>query len=155
MKEIVLNISNRRIINLQDFKQLLNELKDGKHHITIKDMRKRSLPQNAYYWGVVVPMVKKGLYEAGYDEVQSNDDAHEVIKHIHLRKRIVSKQTGDVIDIAGSTAKLSIPEFNNFIEDVCRWSAEFLGVVIPSPNQELVMFEQTIEKYNNNVVHTD
>lgn len=146
MKEFILNISNRRIVNLQDFKQLLNSLKDGKHHIAVKDMRKRSLPQNAYYWGVVVPMVKQGLYEAGYDEVQSNDDAHEVIKHIHLKKRIVSKQTGDTIDIAGSTAKLSIPEFNNFIEDVCRWSAEFLGVVIPSPNQELVMFEQRIEQ---------
>lgn len=154
MKEFVLKISNRRIVNLQEFKSLLNELKDGKHHIAIKDMRKRSLPQNAYYWGVIVPMVRKGLYESGYDEVQSNDDAHEVIKHIHLKKRIVSKQTGDIIDIAGSTAKLSIPEFNNFIEDVCKWSAEFLSVVIPSPNQELVMFDQHIEKTISDV-HTN
>lgn len=151
MKELVLNISNRKIINLQEFKSLVNSLKDGKHLVTFKDMRKRSLPQNAYYWAVVVPMVKRGLYEAGYDEVQSNDDAHEVIKQVHLRKRIVSKQTGDTIDISGSTAKLTMPQFNDFLESVCQWSAEFLGVVIPSPNQELAMLEDYVEHQSNSI----
>lgn len=110
----------------------------------IKDARTRSLPQNAYYWGVIVPLVRQGLYDAGYDEVKTNMDAHEVIKHLHLRKRVVSKQTGDVIDIAGSTAGLSVIEFNTLIEDVCRWSAEFLGVVIPSPNQQMKDFEDYV-----------
>lgn len=146
MKEFVLNISGRKIVNFKEFKQTINELKDGKHHIAIKDLRKRSIHQNAYYWGVMVPIIKSALYDAGYDEVKTNEDAHEVIKHLHLKRRIVSKQTGDVIDISESTTKLSIPEFNEFIERVCRWAAEFLGAYIPSPNEEMVMFSEKINE---------
>ena len=141
MVEVVIHISNRKVVNMKEFQEAFNQLKDGKHLVTVKDMRKRSMPQNAYYWGVIVPMVRKGLYEAGYDEVTTNDDAHEVMKHIHLRKRIVSKQTGDVIDISNSSAKLSIPEFNIYIEAICKWASEYLGIVIPSPNDQLAEFE--------------
>ncbi len=142
MVEVIIHISNRRIVNMQEFKDAFNQLKDGKHLVTVKDMRKRSVPQNSYYWGVVVPMVRKGLYDAGYDEVTTNEDAHEVLKHIHLRKRIVSKQTGDVIDISDSSAKLSIPQFNEYIEAICKWASEFLNVVIPSPNEEIIAFAE-------------
>jgi hypothetical protein len=146
MTELIIDISNRKIINMNELKEFFNKMKDGKHLLTEKDYRKRSLPQNAYYWAVMVPLVRRGLYDAGYDEVRTDDDAHEVIKHVHLRKRIVSKQTGDVIDIAGRTSKLTIPEFNQFIEAVCKWSAEFLNVVIPSPHEQLVEFERWEEK---------
>lgn len=142
MVEVIINISNRKVVNMQEFKAAFNQLKDGKHMVTVKDIRKRSIPQNSYYWGIIVPMVRKGLYDAGYDEVTTNDDAHEVMKHIHLRKRIVSKQTGDVIDISNSSAKLSIPEFNIYIEAICKWASEYLGIVIPSPNDQLAEFEQ-------------
>jgi hypothetical protein len=144
MKEFVLQISGRKIVNMLEFRHFFNELKDGKHLLTIKDLRKRSVSQNAYYWGVMVPIIKKALYDAGYDEVTTNEDAHEVIKHLLLKKRIVSKQTGDVIDISTSTTKLSISEFNEFIERVCRWAAEFLGTYIPSPNEEMVMFTEKL-----------
>ena len=137
---------------MNEFKEVFNQLKDGKHLVIVKDMRKRSIPQNSYYWSVVVPNVRKGLYDAGYDEVKTNNDAHEVIKHIHLRKRIVSKYTGDVIDIAGSSAELSTPSFNDFIESICQWSAEFLGVVIPSPNEYVSKeFENWIEAIEHEV----
>lgn len=142
MRELIVNISKRKIINMPELKEFFNKMKDGKHLLIVKDYRKRSLPQNAYYWGVMVPLIRRGLYDSGYDEVQTDEDAHEVIKHVHLKKRIVSKETGDVIDIAGSTAKLTIPEFNEFIERVCKWSAEWLNTYIPSPNEEMVEFEK-------------
>lgn len=146
MVEVVIHIANKKVINMDEFRKAFNELKDGKHLVTVKDMRKRSVPQNAYYWAVVVPMVRKGLYEAGFDAVRTNDDAHEIIKHIHLKKRMVSKQTGEVIDTARSTTELNPPEYNEFLEQVCRWSAEYLGVVIPSPHQRLAEFEGWIEE---------
>ena len=121
---------------------VLNSLKVGNHYrVIIKDAKSRSLPQNAYYWAVIVPMVRKALYDLGYDEVKDNMDAHEVLKHLHLRKRIVSKQTGDVIDIARSSAELTIPEFNEYIENICRWAAQNIELVIPSPYQQLKDFE--------------
>ena len=146
MKELVITVSNRILVNSKEFLELFKDLKDGKHLVTVKDFRKRSLPQNAYYWGVMVPLVKKGLYDAGYDDVRTNDDAHEIIKHIHLRKRMVSKHTGDVIDIAGSSAELKVSEFNVFIENICKWAAEYLGIVIPSPNEEMAMFCENVNQ---------
>jgi hypothetical protein len=142
MIDLMINIRDRKIVNMQELKAAFNSLKDGKHQVTIKDVRNRSLPQNDYYWSVVVPMCRVGLYDAGYDEVKTNDDAHEVLKHVHLRRRMVSKQTGDVIDIAGSSAKLTVAEFSEYIESICKWSAEFLSVVIPSPNEELRTFAE-------------
>jgi len=125
---------------MDEFKQLFYGLKNGKYHITIKDARKRSIPQNRYYRGVVVPIVRAGLYEAGYDEVKTNEDAHEVLKGLFHKKDIVNKQTGDVITTVLSTTEFSIPEFDNYIERICKWAAEFLGVVIPAPNQVYVEY---------------
>lgn len=151
MIDVELNIRNRKIVNMPEFKAAFRYLKDGKHLVTIKDVRKRSLPQNAYYWGVVAPMVLRGLRDAGFDEVENNEDAHEVIKNLFLKKIVVSKQTGDMIEIVGSSAKLSIPEFDEFIDRICKWASEYLGVVIPSPNQEFAMFCDDINNINHEI----
>lgn len=151
MIELVIHIANKKVINMDEFRKAFSQLKDGKHLVTVKDMQRRSVPQNAYYWAVVVPMVRKGLYDAGFDAVRTNDDAHEVIKHIHLKKRMVSKQTGEVIDTARSTTELNMPDFNDFLEHVCRWSAEYLNVIIPSPNQQLAEFEEWTEEVEHEI----
>ncbi len=140
MFEVIIHISNRRLVNSKDLKEVLNQLKDGRHLVTVKDLRKRSIPQNSYYWGVCVPLVRKGLYDNGFDEVRTNDDAHEVMKHVLLKKEMVSKQTGEAFIIAGSTKELNIPDMNAYIERVCRWAAEYLNVYIPSPNEEFADF---------------
>lgn len=152
MVEVTINISGRKIRNMEDFKNAFRELKDGKYLITIKSIRKRSLQQNAYYWGVVVPLVRKGLFDNGFDEVKKNEDAHEVLKAVFLKKDVVSKQTGEIITTVGrSTTELDVPEMGDFIERVCRWSADYLGVVIPSPNDEFAMFNDYVNKVSNEV----
>lgn len=141
MVELVIHIANKKVVNADEFRKTLSQLKDGKHQVIIKDIRKRSLNQNAYYWGVMIPMIRQGLYDAGFDEVRTNDDAHQIVKHVLLKKQVVSKQTGEVFDIAGSTAELSILEFNDFIERSCKWASEYLGVIIPSPYEQIAEFE--------------
>ena len=145
MQEVLISRTDRGLTNQDQLIAVFNSLKIGHYRVIVKDARTRSLPQNAYYWGVIIPLVRQGLLDAGYDEVRTSIDAHEVLKHLHLRKRFVSKQTGDVIDIAGSSSKLTIHEFNNYIENICRWSAEFLGVVIPSPNQQMAQLGEYID----------
>jgi hypothetical protein len=149
MIESVIEIKGGRIRNGEAFREEFKHLRDGNYKITVKDIRTRSLPQNAYYWGVVVPMVKKGLYDEGFDEVKTNEDAHEVLKMLHIKKQIVSKQTGDIIHYGGSTTELNVPGFNDYIERICRWAAEYLSISIPSPNeqyQEFKDWENEIEK---------
>lgn len=145
MPEVIINISGRKIRNWDEFKDAFKFLKDGKHLVIIKNISKRSLSQNAYYWGVCVPLVKEGLVDAGFEAVKKNDDAHEIMKHVLLKKQMISSSTGEVIDIAGSTAKLTVQEFGVFLEDVCRWAAEYLGVVIPSPFDEFTEFNEYVD----------
>lgn len=134
---------------MDEFRRAFAGIKDGKHLVTAKDMRRRSVAQNSYYWGVVVPMVRAALYESGFDQIRSVEDAHEALKYFHLRNRVVNEQTGEVIEITGSTKDLNVPEFNDYIERICRWAAEYLSIVIPSPNEELAEFENWVNERAN------
>lgn len=140
MKETIIYKSNNEVTNLKVVIGLLNSLPDGRFLLTTKNINKRSLPQNQYYWGCVVPMVKDGLVNIGYSEVKTNEDAHEILKHLFLKRKIVNQNTEEVIEIAGSTAELQTQEFNNFLEEVWRWASEYLGINIPEPSEQSKLF---------------
>jgi hypothetical protein len=142
LTEFILNIANRQICNLTNAKEVFNSLKDGKYLVQIKSIKKRSLPQNAYYWGVVVPMVKDGLQQVGYNDVKENEDAHEIMKYLFLKKKMKSELNDDEIIIAGSTADLKTKQFNIYLEEIWQWAAEYLNIQIPHPNEQTVLFNE-------------
>jgi len=128
-------ITNRQVID-----KYLTGLPDGNFLVKIEQKKKRSLPQNAFYWGVVCDMVKDGLRDAGYSEVKTIEDAHEILKALFLKRKIVNQQTDEVIEIPGSTAKLTTVQFNEYIEEIQRWASEYLSITIPSPNEQASIF---------------
>lgn len=136
MQERICHIESGRIKNREAIRKLFAELKDGTYLIKIATRRRRSLPQNAYYWGVVVDMVKDGLIDAGFRDVDA-EDAHELLKSKFLKKQVFSEQTGEVMDFYRSTAELTTFEFSEYIEKVAQWAAEYLGIAIPLPNEQL------------------
>lgn len=142
MPEFILHISDGIILNKVAVRKAFNALHAGKYLVSIKSIKKRSLQQNAYYWGCMVPLVRDGLYNAGYDEVKTNNDAHEVIKALFLKRKIKSKINEDEIEVTGSTAKLTTVLFNEFIEDVIKWAACYLSIQIPYPNEPITMFDE-------------
>ena len=99
--------------------------------ITIrKRKRKRTNDQNAYYWGVVIPILANHF---GHD---NPEDMHTDLKE--LFNPIESKvQPGK--KIGGSTTKLSTVEFmasdTSYVERICRWSAMEHGLYIPPPSK--------------------
>jgi len=97
--------------------------------------RSRSVEQNAYYWGVVVPMAQSGLNDTGYraDKLTT----HTLLKTLFLKQEIVNEQTGEILNAVGSTSKLSTVQFMEFIADVQRWAAEFLSIEIPDPGEQV------------------
>lgn len=147
--DFILHIKDSAITNKVAVRKFFNQLKDGKYLVRVDSFKKRTLPQNAYYWSVVVPMVKDGLRDAGYSEVKTNEDAHEILKHLFLKKKMVNEKNGDEIIIAGSTADLKTVEFNTFLEEIWQWAAEYLGITVPAPNEQLVMFEKSERFYEN------
>lgn len=120
--------------NTKAYKAYLNSLPVGRYEVTIKKAKRRSTPQNAYYWGVVVPIVFKGLRDAGF-ELRNNDDAHSVIKQLFLKS--AEEINGIKIEKIGSTAELKVSEFMDLLQNISVWAFDYLGVTIPEPNQQL------------------
>lgn len=104
----------------------------GFHHISIKQVRaNRSLDQNAYYWGVVLPAVANGLQEA-WGEAMSVDDCHEWLKARFNSRVLVNKATGEVKGRQPqSTANLDTKEFGEYLDKVIKFAGEQLGVEVP------------------------
>lgn len=111
-------------------------LPDGSYLVTIESTKKRTNDQNQYYWGVVVPAVYNGLREAGFNEVKSRDDAHLVMKSLFLKQHIPGKD-GEAFELIRSTTGLKTLEFSKYLMDIFQWASEYLGVVIPEPNEQL------------------
>jgi len=101
--------------------------------VTFRRKRKhRSDPQNRYYWGVVVEMIRAGMKDMG--DTVTPDQVHEFLKWRFLREQRIDESTGEVLyEYAGSTAKLKTAEFGEYIEKCCQFAAEMLGVSIPLP----------------------
>ena len=101
--------------------------------VTIRRKRKhRSDPQNRYYWGVVVEMIRAGMKDMG-DEL-TPDQVHEFLKWRFLRVQKIDETTGELLyEYAGSTTKLGTVEFSEYVEKCCQFAAEYLGVSIPLP----------------------
>lgn len=102
---------------------------EGKRvELTVKRHRKnRTLPQNNYYWGVVVPMVGDAIGESDLEAI------HEVLKREHnYYIKPVGKQE---IRVPMSTADLNTAEFEEYLEKIRRWASEWLSLYIPLPNE--------------------
>lgn len=86
--------------------------------------RIRSLPQNKYYWAVIVAMLAE---HCGYDR----QEMHESLKAQFLSFH--DPDTG-LLRI-GSTTRLSTIKFIAYNERIKRWAAEFFGLYIPDPKR--------------------
>ncbi len=125
-----------RIYNRAEFdKDIL--LFNGKEVTIIieKKKRSRSLEQNSYYWGVVVPLVREGLLDVGYKV--GVEETHELMKDKFALKEHVNENTGEVLESKQSTSTMTTMEFMGYISDIQQWGAEYLSINIPDPGQQV------------------
>lgn len=132
------------IINRNTVRQFFDELpQDSTGTLTWKPANIRSLSQNAYYWSVCVPMVKDGLREMGFDEIRTNDQAHGYLREKFLKQYVHNKNNPEeVIELPGTTTELTTVKFMEYIAEIQKWAAEWLGVVIPDPNSQTQLWEK-------------
>ena len=135
----IVHIQHGAIVNRSTVRNAFADLKDGRYLMELKKSNTRSLNQNAYYHGIVVPLVKDGLRTAGYNDVRTNEDAHEVLKYLFLKKKIPN-QHAEFVELIGSTASLTTVEFMEYIAAIQQWATEYLNITIPDPNQQLDFF---------------
>ena len=107
--------------------------------ITIeKKKKKRSNPQNAYYWSVVLPMMQTGFYN-NLGEHVGIQEAHEFLKGRFLFREVVNQELGEVIKLSKSTTELSTIEWETYMDQIRAFATEFLNITIPLPNNTLTI----------------
>ena len=108
----------------------------GDYVITITPNRKtRSNQQNAYLWGIVYPAVLFGLQDAGW-EITNEEQVHEYCKQAFAAREVINKDTGEVISLPNSTARMQTAEFNVYVDKIKAFALEYLNITIPEPNEE-------------------
>lgn len=105
----------------------LNNLNGVKVELVIKKhRRKRTIPQNSYYFGVVLDLISEA---SGY----TTEELHELFKRLYLKKQIVIG--GKNYDVSISTRKLNTDQFSKYIEKIKRFAEIKLSLRIPDPNE--------------------
>lgn len=104
------------------FYHQLGKFRDGeKISVVITNKKlKRTLAQNAYYWGVYLPLISS---ETGEQDIEA---LHELFKGKFLSRGIVTV-LGEKVRLKGSTTELGIGDFNNYILAI----QQLTGVMAP------------------------
>lgn len=105
--------------------------------ITIeKKFRKRSSNQNAFYWGVLIPIISELLQDAT-GNFFSSEETHDVLKSNCNYKELISETTGEITKIPISTTELTTLEWLEYIEKVEHFVFDYFSVTLPKPNEQL------------------
>ena len=125
---------NRKSTVLSD----IGRMRDGDYVVTIeKKHRKRSLNQNAYYWGVIIDLVHDGLIDAGYRI--THEETHEFLKGKFAITEYINERNGEILKSIGSTANMTTSQMMDYFSEITQWAAEYLNVQIPEPNEQLTI----------------
>ena len=144
--DVVSKVKGSRLVgNKKAVSAALSAFEGKEVVLTIERKRnRRTNPQNRWYWGVAVELVRNQLKECGYQV--SKEETHELIK-IQMTKRdpetmlkeFVIESTGAVIKSMRSSADLTTTEFMAFKESIQQWAIEVLDLYIPDPNEQLTI----------------
>lgn len=108
----------------------IRALDDNTYYVSIsRKGKKRSLPQNSYYWGVVIKILG---WELGYFE----GEIHESLKQMFGPKETFHNVLTDKGYVQPkSTSKYTTIEFENYLEAIRTWAITDLNIYIPEPNE--------------------
>ena len=143
---------NLAIINLSDpekpkldflsKKSFLDDLKDFTHKdrvwiVVEKYYTKRSLKQNN--------LLHLYLSEIAKETGMQLEQIKEALKNKFLTVPLTTKEgeimadksSGEVLERVKGTSELTVVEFIEFTENVRLWSAEFLGIYLPLPEEQV------------------
>ena|SRR3990167_333496 len=122
----------------QYFDMLLSEFEEGDVSITISQVKNtRSAKMNRYYFGVVIAsLVKYFNEEMTFGDKVDAETVHEIFKVKYLNKGTATMPDGQILQLSATTTSLSNTEFIEYWENVIAWAAQYVGVIIPLPNED-------------------
>ena len=96
----------------------------------------RSLDQNDYYWGVVMPICLSGMIDAGWEGIPDTKALHELYKSWFTGRTVVNRFTGTQETIPVSSKSMTTKEFSAYVDMVRDYAEQYLNVTIPEPERD-------------------
>jgi hypothetical protein len=128
------------IMRRKQFNEEIRHTKDMDVSIVVKKRGKRSSQQNRYYFGVLIDEIRRELLRRGTRATA--EEVHEALKLKFNPHREVNTETGQVLlEIGQTTTDMNREEFGQYLERIIEWAAESLEITIPSPGEQVKMFE--------------
>lgn len=103
-----------------------------------KPKKKRSNSQNAYYWGILIPLTQKGIFET-WGEVYSIDKTHSYLKENFCFYEKVNESTGEIIKVPKSTTENTTTEMEVYHSEIRNHLQEWFNITAPLPNEDLTL----------------
>jgi hypothetical protein len=94
---------------------------------------KRTLPQLAYFYGMVLPIIKE-RFEELEGTTFTKDETMSILKTMYLYEEVLFE--GEFKKIPMSLAKAKKSEVLKFIQDVIEFGRNILDVTIPEPTKD-------------------
>ena len=133
-------VDGRMTTNRERIQEVFRAFSGERLLITIeKPKKKRSNEQNAYWWGVMVPIWQNALKAAGMS--RSKEDTHVLIgdlirqKYGHSPLHVEIEIDGKIYEERRGTSSLTTSEFNELMSYAQDFAMEVFGVNVPSPNE--------------------
>jgi len=101
-----------------------------------KAKKKRSNPQNAYYWGVLIGLTIEGIKNE-WGEIWGIEKTHEFLKGKFLFFERVNEITGEIVKTPKSTTENTTTEQENYHTEIRMFLKEWFNVDAPLPNEEI------------------
>jgi hypothetical protein len=107
--------------------------------ITIdKVKKKRSNNQNAFYWGVLIPLMQQGAKHT-WGESWSVDKAHKHLSKLFVFHESVNIKTGLITQTPKSTTELTTTDWEVYVTEIRIYLLENFDIDAPEPNQEITL----------------
>lgn len=129
-----------RLHKRSEFDSLIKDFKGCDVLITVsKKYEKRSINQNAYYFGVVVTEIRDRLNELGHSVTL--DLTHEMLKARFNSQESFNESTGEVFNFPKSTTEMNTEEFCEYIDKIIIFAKQSLDIDILYPNEQGELFQ--------------
>lgn len=126
-----------KLFNRSDLDNWIEQHKGQSIVLSVKSVKKkRSNDQNAYYWGVCVPLVQEAMN--GFGNNFTKDVVHEFLKKEFNFKEVEANE-GNFIKVPDSTTDMTTTAFMDYILKIQQFAIDVLGIYIPDPNEQLLI----------------
>lgn len=103
-----------------------------------KPKKKRSSPQNRYYWGLLIPLMQQGAKDL-WGEIWSIDKAHKHLSGKFVFHESVNEKTGEVTQTPKSTTELTTTAMEVYHTEIRIYLLQDFDINAPEPNEEITL----------------